>query len=273
MADKVKPHTVERVKKIREWEEKNNFKEAKDIEVFKPYHNYYVPEKLVLKSKSVLSFGVGGNANFEKLLAADNLNLKVELFDPTPSSIWTIRKIIRASKRKVINAQSTQKEDRNLAVSARLNFNPIAYGKQCGTLPFYYDPDREGPDVQLKDLKQSFSLVPRQPHFPSVDVKVQNLEKIMDSKGLKSVDILKADIEGLWYDFGNEIIEKKIDCKFLAMELELNFEKDEMVEPALDKAQEICDKFANNNYDVVINRRREKLMLEMLYIRKDAYEG
>jgi hypothetical protein len=27
------------------------------------------------------------------------------------------------------------------------------------------------------------------------------------------------------------------------------------------------------SYDIVINRRREKLMLEMLFIKKDAYEG
>jgi hypothetical protein len=106
-----------------------------------------------------------------------------------------------------------------------------------------------------------------------VDVKAKNLETIMKELDLSSVDILKADIEGLWWEFGNEVLDKKIDFKFLAMELELNFEKDEKVEPALEKAQILCDKFKANNYDVVINRRRDKLMLEMLFIRKDAYEG
>ena len=69
------------------------------------------------------------------------------------------------------------------------------------------------------------------------------------------------------------MLDNDIDCKFIAMELELNFEKDEQVEPALDKAQIICDRFKAKNYDVVINRKREKLMLEMLFIRKDAYES
>jgi hypothetical protein len=95
----------------------------------------------------------------------------------------------------------------------------------------------------------------------------------LEALGLTSVDIIKADIEGLWWDFGNEILDKKINCKFIALELELNFEKDGKVETALEKAQILCDKFKENNYDIVINRRREKLMLEMLFIKKDAYEG
>jgi len=120
---------------------------------------------------------------------------------------------------------------------------------------------------------QSFSLVKRQEHFEYVNVQAKNLETIMRELDLTSVDILKADIEGLWWEFGHEILDKKIDCKLLAMEFELNFEKDEKVEPALEKAQILCDKFEADNYDVVINRRRDKLMLEMLFIRKDSYEG
>ena len=59
MADKIKPHTVERVKKIRAWELKNNYSEAQHIKGFKKYKNYFVPETIVKSSKTVLSFGVG----------------------------------------------------------------------------------------------------------------------------------------------------------------------------------------------------------------------
>ena len=64
MADKIKPLNVERVKTIREWEGRNNFKEAKDLPGFTLYKNYYVPESVVKNSKTVLSFGVGGNVAF-----------------------------------------------------------------------------------------------------------------------------------------------------------------------------------------------------------------
>jgi len=274
MADKIKSHVVERVKLIREWESKNNFKEAKDLPGFKLYKNYFVPESIAKTSKTVLSFGVGGNVGFEKELAWDNKDIKAELYDPTPRSVALIRAIIKESSRKKIREESDPfSGDQNMSVAKRLHFNPVAYAEVNGTLPFYYDPEREPDKKEVHNQLQSFSLVKRQEHFEYVNVQAKNLETIMRELDLTSVDILKADIEGLWWEFGHEILDKKIDCKFLAMEFELNFEKDEKVEPALEKAQILCDKFEANNYDVVINRRRDKLMLEMLFIRRDAYEG
>ena len=274
MADRMKSHVIERVKLIRAWESKNNFKEAKDLKGFKLYKNYFVPESIAKTSKTLLSFGVGGNVGFEKELAWDNKDIKAELYDPTPRSVALIRAIIKESSRKKIREESDPfGGDQNMAVAERLHFNPVAYAEVNGTLPFYYDPIREGEGFTIENAKQSFSLVKRQDHFESVDVEAKNLETIMRELDLTSVDMLKADIEGLWWEFGNEVLDKKIDCKFIAMEFELNFEKDEKIEPALDKAQLLCDKFKANNYDVIINRRRDKLMLEMLFIRRDAYEG
>ncbi len=277
MADRIKPHVVERVKKIRQWEENNNFREARKLPIFKKYKNYYVPESIVKQSKTVLSFGVGGNVGFEKEIAWHNKEMQIELYDPTPRSVALIRQIIIQSSRKSIG-------DENMSVANRIHFNPVAYAKENGTLPFYYDPTREpekdkangrkrDKDEIVRNQEQSFSLMKRQEHFESVDVKAKNLKTIMEGLKLTSIDIIKADIEGLWWELCNELLDNDIDCKFIAMELELNFEKDEQVEPALDKAQIICDRFKAKNYDVVINRKREKLMLEMLFIRKDAYES
>ena len=272
MADKIKPHTVERVKKIRAWELKNNYSEAQHIKGFKKYKNYFVPESIVKSSKTVLSFGVGGNVGFEKEIAFDNTDLKIELFDPTPRSVTLIDDIIKASSHKLIAKRSDHTE--NIQACKRIHFNPVAYSKENGTLPFYFDPSREEQNItKAVQAKQSFSLVKKYEHYKSVDVETKNLKTIMRELDLSSVDMLKADIEGLWWEFGNEVLDKKIDCKFLAMEFELNFEKDEKVEPALEKAQILCDKFEANKYDVVINRKRDKLMLEMLFIRKDSYEG
>ena len=270
MADRMKSHVIERVKLIRDWENKNNFKEAKDLKGFKLYKNYFVPESIVKKSKTVLSFGVGGNVGFEKEIAFDNKDLKIELFDPTPRSVSLIDKIIKGSSYKLVADRSDNKK--NTDACNRIHFNPVAYSKENGYLPFYYDPTREDGRTANQAL-QSFSLVKREEHYKSVNVKAKNLETIMREFDLSSVDILKADIEGLWWEFGNEVLDNKIDCKFVALELELNFEEDEKVEPALEKAQILCDKFKANNYDVVINRKRDKLMLEMLFIRKDAYES
>ena len=275
MADRINPETVETVKAIREWERKNNFNEACDLPGFTSYKNYFVPDSIVESSKTVLTFGVGGNVGFEKLIAFANKDIHVEMYDPTPWSVSLIEHIVDRSSRNIINAGTgwTGNTVRNKAVVKRIHFNPVAYAPENGILPFYYDPDREPEAKTISMQQQSFSLIKRQDHFKSLNVKAKNLQSILEALELTSVDIIKADIEGLWWDFGNEILDKKINCKFIALELELNFEKDGEIEPALEKAQILCDKFKDNNYDVVINRKREKLMLEMLFIRKDAYEG
>ena len=263
MADRIKPHVVDRVKKIREWESQNNFKEAKDITEFQLYKNYYVPKHIVKNAKSVVSFGVGGEVGFEKQLAYDNKDLNIYLYDPTPRSVNLIRAIIRSSSYKKVGMRNDHPD--NLQAVERIKFQPIAYGSTNGQQKFYYDPTTEKEELVERAL-QSFSLVKRENHYKHVLVKTSNLRTIMNELKLTSLDIVKADIEGLWYDFANEILDNKIYCKFVALELELNFEKEQKVEPALQKAQYICDKFRSNNYDVIINRRRDKLMLEMLFI-------
>ena len=270
MADRIKPHVVERVKKIREWEATNGFKEARHLPGFKLYKNYYAPEELVKKSASAVTFGVGGNVSFEKELAFDNKNLKIDMFDPTPRSRYLIRQIIRSSSYKKVGLRNDSPE--NLQAVQRIHFHPVAYSEIVGQQAFYYDPTIEE-ESKVDRVLQSFSLIKREEHYEHVLVSTKNLRSIMLDLQLNSVDIVKADIEGLWWQFSNEILDNDIDCKFIAMELELNFEKDERVEPALVKAQIICDKFKANNYNVIINRKRDKLMLEMLFVRKDVYEG
>jgi hypothetical protein len=56
----------------------------------------------------------------------------------------------------------------------------------------------------------------------------------------------------------------------LATEFELIFDD---IESALSKAKTVIEKFETNGYKAFLNRRRDKLMLEMLFIRKDLYEG
>ena len=78
----------ELLQKIREVESKWT-----QSHTFKRYQNYYVPEELVKNAKRVISFGVGTDVRFEKLMCADNNELNVRLFDPTPmtAKFWNVR--------------------------------------------------------------------------------------------------------------------------------------------------------------------------------------
>ena len=266
MADRIKPHVIEKVKLIREWENKMQLKEAKKLNFIK-YHNYYAPSRLINESKTVLSFGVGGECKFEKLMLHENDNIKIELFDPTPYTVKHIESIMHRSGRKLINDVN-----RNRNLTKKINFSPFAYSHINGRQEFYYDPKRE---EEFKDyihhLAQSFSLLKQKNYFKSVTVKTKNIQTILKELGWNSVDIIKADIEGLWEEFGNELLDNKIDFKYLATEFELNFDKN--INIALDRATKLCNKFRDNNYTVILNRKRDKVMLELLFIRKDVYAG
>ena len=89
MADIPKESDVEIIKRIRVLED-----ELFKTQNFKAYKNYCVPEYHVKNSKRVLSFGVGRDANFEKLICVDNRSLDVRMFDPTPATVFFIKTIL-----------------------------------------------------------------------------------------------------------------------------------------------------------------------------------
>ena len=265
MADRIKPHVVERVKIIRQWEKDMGLQEAKDVG-FQKYHNYYAPDEVVENSNTVLSFGVGGDCKFEKLLLHKNENLKLVMFDPTPFTVANITGTIVSSGRKEINDNN-----RNAVLSDKIKFYPYAYSSKVGKQKFYYDPNREEEiEEVVEQLTQSFSLIRQNDTFKSVIVETRNIKAIMEELGWKSVDIIKADIEGLWKEISDEIIDNNINIKMLATEFELIFDD---IHIALAKAKAVVEKFKQHGYNAVLNRKRHKLMLEILFIREDIYAG
>ncbi len=91
--DKIDPKKKVQIRKVQKWQ-KENVPITAIAKGFKKYKNYYVPEKLVKNSNRVLSFGVGADVKFEKLLCKDNHDLQVKLFDPTPLTTKYIKNFI-----------------------------------------------------------------------------------------------------------------------------------------------------------------------------------
>ena len=237
--DKIDPKNLEAIKTLRKWEEKNVPNTAIN-EKFKKYKNYYAPRKIVKNSTRVLSFGVGNDIRFEKGIYSDNTKLEIKLHDPTPF---------------------TTKIFKNILPSRKFVLYPIAYSPTNGIQKFFFPKN--------KSTTSSFSLK-KHPEWvnniDSIDVNCKNLETIMQDLSWQYVDIIKADIEGMWWEFCNELLNKNIDFKILITEFELNFEN---FSTSLKKAKTLCDKFKQNNYNVYVNKKREKLMLELIFIRKD----
>ena len=237
--DKINPKDIEGLKILREWEEKNVPKTAID-EKFKKYKNYYAPQEIVKNSTRVLSFGIGNDARFEKLMFSDNNKLEIKLYDPTPMSI---------------------KYSKNSRIFRNyFTFYPIAYSPTNGIQKFYFPKNSSENCFSLKKHPTWGE------NIESINVDCKNLETIMRDLSWKYVDIIKADIEGMWWEFCNELLTKNINFKFLVTEFELNFED---FSTSLEKATILCDKFKQNNYNAYVNKKRGKLMLELIFIRKD----
>ena len=90
----------------------------------------------------------------------------------------------------------------------------------------------------------------------------------MTDLGWDSIDILKTDVEGLWYDIGQEIAD--LDVKFWVTEIELTIGMS--IEQAFDKVRELYN-LHQTQYNIYINRKRDKKMMELIFIRKDVDES
>ena len=209
--DKIDPQKIVEIRKIQKWQ-KQNVPETAIAKGFKKYKNYYVPEKVVKNSVRVLSFGVGADVKFEKLMCKDNQNLQVKLFDPTPMTTKYIGEIIKKSSAETVGSFWNIKIARKC-----FEYKPIAYAPVNGTQQFYYPKETVQNDQgQIQEVgalnsKKSFSLFNnhiKKGHVNSVQVKCQNLQSIMEEIGWNDVDIIKTDIEGMWWDFGQELLDK-----------------------------------------------------------------
>jgi hypothetical protein len=275
--DKIDPQKIVEIRKIQKWQ-KQNVPETAIAKGFKKYKNYYVPEKVVKNSVRVLSFGVGADVKFEKLMCKDNQNLQVKLFDPTPMTTKYIGEIIKKSSAKTVGSFWNIKIARKC-----FEYKPIAYAPVNGIQKFYYsENNRQNRGDDSASTWQSelnirpntvynidvFSLK-KEKGDKSIDVDCNNLETIMNDLNWGDVDIIKADIEGMWWEFCNELLDKNIKFKYLVMEWELIFED---LSTVLEKAKTLCDRFKQNGYNVCQNKERNKMVLELIFIRKDVEE-
>ena len=263
MADRLRPENVEIVKQIREFEKQNIIRKHN----FKLYRNYYVPEDLVKKSKNVLSFGVGGDANFEKLICFDNNGLDVRMFDPTPYTVKNIGQILaKGGYRQFKDFENAEERSKNI-IKNNLRFKPYAYSPENGKLKFYYKTEQGKPSAD--QTLGSFSLVgPFDDPNNFVDVDCKNIKTIMSELDWTYIDILKTDVEGLWYDVGKEIVD--LDVKFWVTEIELGLGN--TYTEAFGKVRDLIE-LHKDRYNIYLNRERLKAMMEIIFYRKDIDES
>lgn len=262
MADSINPEDAEVIGQIRKFEE-----ELFKTHNFKLYRNYHVPEYHVMNSKRVLSFGIGADAHFEKLICVDNRGLDVRMFDPTPATKFYIKRILRSGGKHYFESIRKGPKISQRIIDNCLKFYPVAYGPKNGTFTFY-PPEGHKDNWNKLPVPASYSLVNLGNNLPTVDVECKNITTIMKEFEWDSVDILKTDVEGLWYEVGKEIA--NLDVKFWVTEIELTVGTS--IEQAFDKVRELYN-LHQTQYNIYINRKRDKKMMELIFIRNDIDES
>ena len=191
---------------------------------FDQYKNYWLPNYIVKESTNVLSLGVHRDVGFEQAMLKDNPNLNIHCYDPTPDSVKLFETDFEGKK--------------------NMTFHQVAYAKDNGKMKFYYDKN---------DLSKCYSLLPL-PQFGEnpahIEVDCKNLKTIMQDD-MPKVDIIKADIEGVWYDFCTEILTYDVPFKAFLIEFEVKLIDNEH---SLMQYEQLL-KDLNYKYEVFLNRQ------------------
>ena len=77
-------------------------------------------------------------------------------------------------------------------------------------------------------------------------------------------DIIKADIEGVWWDFCREIIDQDVQFKAFLIEFEVKLIDNE---ESLKQYEDLLKEFKNGPYEIYLNRPRNKCLSEAVIIR------
>tara|TARA_B100001113_G_scaffold71748_1_gene55566 strand:- start:11 stop:694 length:684 start_codon:yes stop_codon:yes gene_type:complete len=226
-------------------EEQQLFQKMKEIEAeylkphdFAKFNNYWLPREVVEQSTNVLSYGVHRDVGFEQEMCELNPNLNVHLYDPTPDTVkmW----------------------EGNFPHKDKMTYHQKAYAQGGEKMKFYYNKN---------DLTKCYSLLPL-PQLGGgadfIEVDTINLEKSLNDVDGK-VDIIKADIEGVWFDFCREVLDLNVDFKAFAIEFEVKLIDNDL---SIRHYEELLKEFQRKGYDLYLNRPRNKILSEAIILKK-----
>ena len=226
-------------------EEQQLFQKMKEIEAeylkphdFAKFNNYWLPREVVEQSTNVLSYGVHRDVGFEQEMCELNPNLNVHLYDPTPDTVkmW----------------------EGNFPHKDKMTYHQKAYAQGGEKMKFYYNKN---------DLTKCYSLLPL-PQLGGgadfIEVDTINLEKSLNDVNGK-VDIIKADIEGVWFDFCREVLDLNVDFKAFAIEFEVKLIDNDL---SIRHYEELLKEFKRKGYDLYLNRPRNKILSEAIILKK-----
>lgn len=195
---------------------------------------YALPIEFRNNLKTVWSFGVSKEIRFEEGIKKHNPDAKIYTWDPTPIALTTAKNS-RAKPIHTPKAYDPTEQD--------MTFYTIDPGKKCWSLE-NHDPE---------------NLV------ETMTVQTENLSTIVNRLGT-SVDLIKLDIEGRWFELCTEIIKLDLPVKIVHVEFEMYFGTPEGEFAKLDS---IIEMYRNKGFKVYTNRLLDEPMVELCFDRHE----
>jgi FkbM family methyltransferase len=223
----------------------------RDVKFFgTPYGGWYFSDKVFPKQITVISAGVGEDISFDIELI-NNFQVKLFLIDPTPRAVSYIQKIIDnignektlpyndSSGYQPIEAYDLSK----IKLDDFIFIKKALYSKKKKTIKFYAPPNKNFVSYSISNFQNSFR---KDTDF--IEVTTTNLKDIVCENNLKTIDLLKLDIEGA----ENQVIPNMLKDKIFPKQILVEFDElsTGLMKPYL-KAIFIFTYLMMNNYTLV----------------------
>ena len=183
------------------------------------YKQYATPDTLRKSMTTMWSFGVSKEIRFEEGVRKDNKKVKIYTWDPTPIALETVKK----SPAKVIHTNKAFDPSEQA-----MTFYTVDHKRRCWSL------ENHAPEKLVDTLT----------------VQTESIDSIVKRLG-NQVDMVKADIEGRWYELWQGMVVNSVNPKFITIEFEMYFDE---ITKEIRRLDEIVSFYQNNNYKVYTNR-------------------
>jgi len=211
-------------------------------------HQYSVAPQVMQSITHAWTFGIGKDARHEGWLRYFNCNLDLRSFDPTKLSENAIAK------------QNSTVMNRDIAKGwsgkPKLKWFNVAFHPSQTPLTFY-TIDRQ---------RRCYSLINHDPKnvVDQYTVKTKNIKGLLENH--PTPNYIKFDIEGLWYEFCNEIIANNLPVKQVVGEFEM-YMGDE--DTQFERLNTVISMFEQHGFVVFTNRILTTDMVELAFVKKE----
>lgn len=211
-------------------------------------HQYSVAPQVMQSITHAWTFGIGKDARHEGWLRFFNPDLDVRTFDPTKISQGTIRnENWTVMHRDIENGWDDKK---------KIQWFNYAFHPSNNKLKFYTtDPQR-----------RCYSLVNHDPKhvIDEVVVRTRNIKTLLLEH--QAPNYIKFDLEGLWYEFCNEVIANNLPVKQIVGEFEMYMgDQDTQFE----RLNTVISMFEQHGFVVFTNRILTTDMVELAFVKKE----